>query len=314
MLSIEARSQVDNIEWAPIGATWLYTTFCQSCKVDARLVYINDSIVNGQEVKKMNLYQRNYICSPDPNGSGNLICSSFTESLIRSDFMFNRNDSVFWLQNSEFDLLYCFGANQGDAWKINQGYTLITPCDTLPLFDSALVNKKDTLLYSSMKYVACHTKSKNNNWAIGTVVKNIGSLRSPFPSPEYNNCIIDHTPYFLITEGLSCYYDSKRGYVNFSPSNTTQDCQSSITAVPQLILDNTFFEIYPNPANSILTVKILNSIDWSYQIYDLLGKKYSDNKFTNTNQIDVSGLKTGCYLLQLTDNNGNNQVSRFIKY
>ena len=57
--------------------------------------------------------------------------------------------------------------------------------------------------------------------------------------------------------------------------------------------------LYPNPANEF--VKISSSVDINkVEIYNLLGKKViSTSKLTNNN-LDVSSLSKGVYLMKLT--------------
>ncbi|MDC3130471.1 T9SS type A sorting domain-containing protein, partial [Bacteroidota bacterium] len=58
--------------------------------------------------------------------------------------------------------------------------------------------------------------------------------------------------------------------------------------------------IYPNPANNVISISNLDNFDF-LQIKDLLGKvvcKKSISKVNNTT-IDVQGFSTGTYLLNL---------------
>ncbi len=313
MLSIKGMAQVDTIEWAPKGATWLYRTFCQSCRIDAKLVYEKDTIIDGDSVKKMNLYARNYVCGPDPNGSGNWIFSIITDNLYRSDYLFNRNEYVFWYQDGQFKLLFCFKTDIGDSWKVPHGYTLLAPCDTLPLSDSVFVTAIDTQINSGKKFISYKTSSKNNIWGIDKLIKNIGSQQSPYPFPEYNSCINAHTPSFFITEGISCYYDTKRGYVNFSTSDLTQDCYGEITAIPPVLSDMSYFTVYPNPTSTVLNIQFSTPSEVHYQIFDILGEQYKEGTLFE-NKVDVSSLPTGCYLIRLFDNKTENRTIRFIKF
>lgn len=70
--------------------------------------------------------------------------------------------------------------------------------------------------------------------------------------------------------------------------------------------------IYPNPINETLHFSLLeNEIVNEYEIYNLLGKKIISNKLIE-NQIDVSYLSKGVYLLKL-QTNGGVLNSKFIK-
>ncbi len=68
------------------------------------------------------------------------------------------------------------------------------------------------------------------------------------------------------------------------------------------------FNIFPNPAKTVVTIKLQESIVGSSnraKIYDILGKlvSHAQIEFENkVSQLDVSGLNSGVYFIQL--NNG----------
>jgi subtilisin family serine protease len=70
------------------------------------------------------------------------------------------------------------------------------------------------------------------------------------------------------------------------------------------------FVMYPNPAQSEVTVSFSNSLEGSniaVEIFDVLGQRVSSTKFDNSGRfdqrIDVSALKTGIYLVRVGDGN-----------
>jgi hypothetical protein len=72
------------------------------------------------------------------------------------------------------------------------------------------------------------------------------------------------------------------------------------------------FEIYPNPVASNLNIKISgDDSNISFTILNILGQQVLSGKL-NTNSIDVSNLKAGLYLIELTGNTKKG-VQRFIK-
>ncbi|MDR6966448.1 hypothetical protein J2X31_000441 [Flavobacterium arsenatis] len=63
-----------------------------------------------------------------------------------------------------------------------------------------------------------------------------------------------------------------------------------------------FIKVYPNPSKGIFNLKFDATLDFQYEVYNLLGqtiKKGSSN--SNQHQIDLSGNAEGVYLLKLTD-------------
>lgn len=77
------------------------------------------------------------------------------------------------------------------------------------------------------------------------------------------------------------------------------------------------FNVYPNPADDILSVEASSSIKPThYTVYDYLGRivleKSGDNSSANKLDINVSGLNSGLYLLRLTTNT-NSAAKTFVK-
>ena len=65
--------------------------------------------------------------------------------------------------------------------------------------------------------------------------------------------------------------------------------------------NNLKFNLYPNPATDILNIAMETELK-SIEIYSLLGQKVFS---TNKNQIDVSSLSKGMYMVRVEDvNNG----------
>ena len=75
----------------------------------------------------------------------------------------------------------------------------------------------------------------------------------------------------------------------------------------ELFVDNSAFVLYPNPAGSIVNLKLNKSTmtDIDYKVFDISGKKIMEGKLdrnqTNTS-IYVGDLNIGLYLIQLTTN------------
>ena len=65
------------------------------------------------------------------------------------------------------------------------------------------------------------------------------------------------------------------------------------------------FSVYPNPANDLVTIEADNISAESVTVYDMSGKLLLHNNISKgNNTVDVKGLPSGLYLLQITGNNG----------
>ena len=71
------------------------------------------------------------------------------------------------------------------------------------------------------------------------------------------------------------------------------------------------FDVYPNPVtNGYVNIVSTNSNNIDVAIYDILGKRVVNTEIIN-NQVDVSALKTGIYMLQMTQN-GNTITKKLV--
>ena len=73
---------------------------------------------------------------------------------------------------------------------------------------------------------------------------------------------------------------------------------------PSSVLDSqndTFYKIYPNPANRILTIKSANKDDYDLNIKNTLGQiVFSENRLSETEKIiDISKLSSGFYTIEI---------------
>ncbi len=58
------------------------------------------------------------------------------------------------------------------------------------------------------------------------------------------------------------------------------------------------FKIYPNPTKSIVSIDGCFSTPIEYKLYSILGELiYSENIYSNNNQINISSLQSGLYIL-----------------
>ncbi len=72
------------------------------------------------------------------------------------------------------------------------------------------------------------------------------------------------------------------------------------------------FAVYPNPVNNILKITNAEHIK-SAAIFDLHGKLISEISLSSTNEIDVSNILTGIYILKIKDASGSDFSWKFIK-
>lgn len=82
-------------------------------------------------------------------------------------------------------------------------------------------------------------------------------------------------------------------------------------SVNDIVKDKNTISIYPNPVTDILYIKGLGNIEKA-EVYNMVGQKVKS--FTTIeNQLDVSSLPKGNYILQLSEKEGKQQSHQFIK-
>lgn len=76
---------------------------------------------------------------------------------------------------------------------------------------------------------------------------------------------------------------------------------------------NLEFRLYPNPANEQITIELKDaSTSYDISIFDVLGKKVYASEIQKSENIDVSSLAQGTYMLKINSEN-KTKVLRFIK-
>jgi hypothetical protein len=77
-------------------------------------------------------------------------------------------------------------------------------------------------------------------------------------------------------------------------------------------LSEVSFKIFPNPTSSVLNIQSDKSGDYDITIIDLMGRVvYTQNGINGAISVDLSGVKTGNYLVRLTQNN-NSGIQKLI--
>ena len=105
---------------------------------------------------------------------------------------------------------------------------------------------------------------------------------------------------------LRCYSDTEIGHVSYYWNN----CDYINPQYQNLPEENNTqtISIYPNPAKGRAVIEGLETSE--VQFYNALGQMVKTVR--DTNEIDLSGLVEGVYLLRLTDAEGRNHTERLV--
>jgi len=109
----------------------------------------------------------------------------------------------------------------------------------------------------------------------------------------------------------STYEISRTGITSLSPFAVAEE-NTELTVDEMALLD---LNIYPNPCTEALNISYdnANGIQYSYQVTDVAGRT-QDVLYMDNNQLDVSRLNQGTYLLKMTNTETNKvSIRQFIK-
>ena len=71
-------------------------------------------------------------------------------------------------------------------------------------------------------------------------------------------------------------------------------------------------QLYPNPTTGILTIDRV-ATPYAVRVYDLTGRAVQDRSKMASNQIDLSALRSGVYILEVTETSGTRSIARVVK-
>ena len=145
------------------------------------------------------------------------------------------------------------------------------------------------------------TSPDDTQWALGTT-SNIGTLTfSTFrgtskPQDAIGQNMVLHlvTDDIYIDIKITSWTSGRNSGGGFSYERSTDPNLSIVDyEMPKLSL-------YPNPSTSFLRISGLKAAE-PYRIYSILGVKTQSGIITENQEIDVNGLQTGIYMLQVSN-------------
>ena len=301
------NAQVDNLPWCPNGATWVYQKTSFFGHYNIKLSYIKDTTINNLPTKVLRVSHISIL------GPGPLPNYSWTETEIHYEYYTNINDSIYRWHTNQFLFLYDFNATAGDKWVIHQNKDYSCPNTVLPSTDTFSIVSTSLQTYDNVTFETI-TGTDNGNWSIGgTIIKNIGSMQTPYPIPINNACYgIDGTLHLPIQ--LNCYYDHLRGNIVFNtpPYGDCSYTMTPIETIPTSAFSSEKINIYPNPTTSDIMVESKNIALESYAIYDLNGRLLEE-KNIQTSNISLGEYPSGIYFLILSSTKNTKHPFKIVK-
>lgn len=299
-----AKAQV----WCPAGAMWYYTDNSADISGYSKLTYTIDTLINSINCKKITHYYQ---------GDGWLGPYSF----YGSPFYTHEQNGVAYLYNNrygnnKFDTLFNINAQIGDKWR----FPLVdTTCADSTYFMKVLNTGTKTLNGFNLKWLYIKTGpipypgSGDFLYGFDTITERLGYRYDDICYGLICNNSADECAH----GGLRCYSDDAFGVYS---TGLTSSCDY-LTGITESQIGKEIFKIYPNPAQSQITLEFnfTKTQNTLIEIKNILGQtvKTIDNRaFTigkNKIEIDVSELSKGLYFIQL-QSESKIMSTKFAKY
>ena len=252
-----------------VGDEWYYEITNSNGTISYQhLVHENDSTINDDKVKVIVKTNTLYDLRVDET---------------THEYIYEENNKVYWWNKTqhEFTVLYDFGANVGDEWTITAGNNSVT----------VHVDEVGYLVKDARWFKAMIISDENDIFS-GTVVCGIGHLTSFFPEK-----LMDNRGDFDV-EGIRCYWNDDIIIYKVDDTDCDAVYEQWHLGIEETTVENGF-DIYPNPANGIIYVKS-NDVNSDYQIVNILGETVISGEITSEiQQIDISNLSDGIYLIRI---------------
>ncbi len=289
-ISISTQAQV----WVSHGATWYYEWSGILPAFD-KIEYVSDTMIQSKNCQK--LLTTSYMFAPIEAGGG------LVNTLYSQHYTYVNGDTVFYLVDSVFHVLYNFGAQIGDTWDLgvdtNQSWCTHSMVEVQST-GSSLINGQncDWIYVGDLPYSSVGLSGK--------IYKRFGAV-DDYLFPTHRNC--DSAVVEYIDYRFSCFEDDSFSLYNV----TSKDCDYLFhIGINEFDQKDNFVSLFPNPASDVISVSVLR------QDFEITNIRIFDTKgrtaiITNRKEIDVSQLSQGLYFVMIDFSNGQRYFKKFIK-
>lgn len=293
LLSLSIISQT-NVVFCPLGAEWNYN-FRQtaggapqpySYTYLEKIKYVRDTLINGNFYKVVEHKEFLNACS-------GYNIAQLTVIKQNGDTIFFRNA----ITNHTWQILYNFIAMPGQVW-----HTTVKG-DGL---NNMVTNKTTVLTKTTINVNAIALRQMTvTSEIVGSAFTNTSVITERFGSDHfmfnYNpNAGFCDAQWF---ERNLCYKDNEIGTNQF----TSYPCNySTVGFKEENSLDQLGLKLYPNPFNYVLHINVSANFALeahTFKINDILGREILTERLEQNNQLDLSELNAGVYLLNVYRDN-----------
>ncbi len=276
--------------WAPDGAKWHYTLNFLSATYYSYNSYTvqGDTVINGTTCSR--LRRHTYSCNYRPD----------TEYMYRDS-----NKVYFWNSgDSSFSLLYDFGAQTGDSYKIAPVETIFPtpPYDTITVTVDSVYTLNINGQNRQVQVVHQSRAAWPNIVTNHSIIEGIGSTWQMF---TWDNIICDSQ----WDRELRCYEDTLLGAYNTEVADSCDEEFFGTTAMDQGIQSH--FTVYPKPASEFVSWKGVENGYVKARLIDIKGQVIREVE-TAERKIDVRELENGLYFIEVEEESGRVSRDKFL--
>ena len=294
LLFVFVNASLTSQVWIDQGAEWHFDFSKVSSGGVIKLSYTQDTIIQGNICQK--LVPTRYNLTSDQ--FGNIVLSSVQVESARYTSV--SGDTVFYLLNNQFEVLYNFGAQMNDTWDLG-----VDTNSMLCGSSFAIVDSIDNVTINSSNLRTIYMNSQSNSSVIlhGRANERFGNMQQylfPVPTNCDTNIIVDFEDIIF-----KCYKDN-----SFATYNVTNESCGHLISVENYEKLQLTTNVFPNPTTSELFIDA--EVEFSeIAIYNLNGKLIRSMN-VHRDLINVSDLPKGVYVLRLNSNMGA-VTKRFVK-
>jgi hypothetical protein len=298
MVLFSVSSNAQYIPYYNVGTTWNVSFYTALSNVEyfKNFTKTKDTIVNGIGCEKIQERTFNY------NQNTNQITLWSGSFNNRVDYIYHQNNKIYhYIPNlGTFKMIYDFNAIVGDRWPLYTNYSNSGPVCTP---DTLIVDSVSSIQYNGLllKKFKVHCVLNELFTDSHTIIEKIGSMRFYY---FFQKC----GPWDEYIGDLNCYNDSVTNFSYLAQNKSYCTSYLGATTINPISTEEQIL-LYPNPTNSLFTVKF-NDIINSILVYNVL--KELVKTANNINTVDVSQLENGCYFVQVINSKNTSSISKLI--
>jgi hypothetical protein len=281
--------------WVDKGAVWHYHFWGITHGGFQRTEYSKDTMILGKMCQELQILSYDF-----EENSSHVIFLARMDTLPERYTSVN-GDTVFYLNDGHFNVLYNFGAQPGDTWDlgINSNQRFCT--SSFVVVDSI---GTDTINGHALRWLKIHSSYHSSAGFEGKIYERFGASE-PYLFPMENFCdstVIADTDIF----SFSCYEDNS--FTIYNPKGTNCERWLSVKEIQNEISS---FILFPNPVTDYLKV-IADPIEKINEV-QIINSQGIKVLVARSKLIDLRALPAGIYSVILNKKSGEIISQRVVK-